>query len=212
MSVVFGFVALLSGSLWNKGLRKIYLRRLVFVLAMIWLALSVFPDTQYFYTHVLSAHPTHFTEHSEPGPILGFDSCRPIEINADSVAIRWVLYQEAMAQFMQAPLMGNGAGLFGERSCLGTGGFPHSTVLQAFSELGLVGGMALVTLLATAVTALFRLLAREKNLAGNTHLFLTLAFLAMYLIADQIYGNYFMASGTYFALGVIAALHDRAKR
>ena len=222
ISVGFGFLALLSGSIWNKGLRKVYLRRLAFVLAMIWLAFSAFPDTHDFYARVLSdtptrfaelsvPGPTRFAEQSVPGPILGFDSCRPIEISADSVAIRWVLYQEAVAQFMQAPLMGNGAGLFGERSCLGTGGFPHSTVLQAFSELGLVGGIALVTLLATAVITLFRLLARQKNLAGNTHLILTLAFLAMYLIADQIYGNYFMASGTYLVLGVIAALHDRAK-
>jgi O-antigen ligase len=161
---------------------------------------------------VLFDTPTHFTEKSELGPILGLASCRPIEAGTDSVTIRWVLYQEAVAQFIQAPLMGSGAGLFGERSCLGTGGFPHSTVLQSFSELGMVGGIALVTLFATAVITLFKMIAREKNLAGNTHLLLALAFLAMYLVADQMYGNYFMASGTYFTLGVIAALHDRAKR
>lgn len=212
IGVVLGFLALLSGSFWNNGLRKMYFRRLVFVCAMIWLAFSVFPDTHYFYSRVLFDTPTRFTEQSELGPILGLASCRPIEAGTDSVAIRWVLYQEAVAQFIQAPLMGSGAGLFGERSCLGTGGFPHSTVLQGFSELGMVGGIALVTLLATAVITLFKMIAREKNLAGNTHLLLALAFLAMYLVADQIYGNYFMASGTYFTLGVIAALHDRAKR
>lgn len=212
IGVVLGFLALLSGSFWNNGLRKIYFRRLVFVFVMIWLAFLAFPDSHYFYGRVLFDTPTRFTEQSELGPILGLASCRPIEAGTDSVAIRWVLYQEAVAQFIQAPLMGSGAGLFGERSCLGTGGFPHSTVLQGFSELGMVGGIALVTLLATAVITLFKMIAQEKNLAGNTHLLLALAFLAMYLVADQIYGNYFMASGTYFTLGVIAALHDRAKR
>lgn len=215
IGAIFGFLAVISGSWRNRGLRKTYFFRLAFVLAMMWTAFSTVPH--YSYDGLISGSDrvvgrSESSASPEFGPILGAASCRPIVEGRDSVAIRWVLYQEAVALFMQAPLVGSGAGLFGEHSCLGASGYPHSSLLQSFSELGIVGGTLLVALLVTAVITLFKLIAREENLAGNTYLLLALAFLAMYLFSDQIYGNYFVASGTYFTVGVVAALYGRSKR
>ena len=209
IAAAFGFSVLLSASLWNVELGKTYFRRFLFVIASMWLTFLILPHIDDFYAQLGFGGSTRFTEHSEHGPILGLSSCHPIMAGTDSVTIRWVLYHEAVAQFLRAPLMGTGAGLFGERSCLGAGGFPHSTVLQSFSELGVVGGVIFLALLATATINLFRLTAWEKDLAGKANLLLVQAFLVTYLIADQIYGNYFMASGTYFTLGVITALQGR---
>lgn len=216
MASVLGFLALLSGSLQNCNLRKIYFMRFVFVLAMIWLSLAIMPNTHHFYARLMfdptisgvrAAH--NLSPDRKFGPILGAASCSPIVEGVDSVKIRWVLYQEALAQFIQSPVTGDGAGLFGEQSCLGNGSYPHSTVLQSFSELGMIGGLPLVMLYAMATVTLFRMIALEKHSSDKVSMLLVFALTTMLLMADQIYGNYFMASGTYFIFGVIASMRGR---
>ena len=75
----------------------------------------------------------------EVTPILKEASCLPFKHGIDSVAMRWVLYQEAVAMFLQDPWIGVGAAAFGKYSCAGIGGFPHSTALQILAELGILG-------------------------------------------------------------------------
>lgn len=209
VSVLVGFLMLVLGGLWNRPLAMIYLRRMLFVIATMLLTLLSVPQLDKFYGGLQFSGSMPSDGYSESGPILGFASCDPVVEGVNSVAIRWLLYQEAMAQFLEAPLAGSGAGLFGERSCLGVGGYPHSTVFQSFSELGVVGGIVYLALIAIAMVSLLRLIAREQSLARHAHLLLVLSLFVMFFLADQIYGNYFMASGTYFTLGVIAALKKR---
>lgn len=108
--------------------------------------------------------------------------------------------------FAHSPIIGVGAARFGDRSCTGASGFPHSTVLQAFSELGLVGGGTLLALLLQAGTAFAR--QNRRDAIGPFALALFVAF----LVADQIYGNLFMASGTYLLLGLAAGTLAEIKR
>jgi hypothetical protein len=145
----------------------------------------------------------------EPRPILGAASCKPFEQGVNSVAMRWVLYREALAIFMERPWFGVGAAGFGRFSCTGVAGFPHSTVLQALAELGIVGGGLLY--LGLLLSAFMRLgrgaldatSAERRQIAG-----FALATFVMYVVADQLYGNYFMATGSYLMIGIAAGIRS----
>lgn len=147
----------------------------------------------------------------ENRPVLGEASCQPFREGVNSIAMRWVLYQEAVAMFSENPVFGVGPSRFGERSCVGSGGFPHSTILQGFAELGLVGGALLAGLLALAAVTLVQpfLAVREKP-SWSVDAFV-LALFAMFFLADQIYGNYFMSVGMWLMLGIAASMraHDK---
>lgn len=173
------------------------------------IAIATLPRFDPLFANFYSAHPSSHdvptaVVHAGAHPILGKESCRPIEAAVDSVAIRLVLYQEALAVFTARPLFGSGANNFGKHSCSGHGGFPHSTLLQGLAELGLFGGGLFLALIAMGFLTLagWRLQAGK---AGPVVPF-SLALCASYLVADQIYGNYFMSTGTYLLLGITAGL------
>ena len=149
---------------------------------------------------------------AETGPILGEASCLPFKEGVNSVAIRWVMYREAVAMLMAHPYLGVGATRFGERSCTGPGWYPHSTILQGFAELGLVGGGLLVGLLALAFVTLVRpFLSVRQGAIWSANSFV-LALFAAFLVADQIYGNYFMSVDMWLILGIAASMRADAKR
>jgi len=134
--------------------------------------------------------------------ILGSNSCRPIEENVDSIAIRWLLYREAIAITEKYPYTGVGAASFGRYSCAGPGSYPHSTILQVFSELGVTGGL-LYLLLGGVGMYVFLLYAIRKKTASSLWL------LGMYISAaltDQLYGSYFMDVHGSLFLGLGASL------
>ena len=141
-------------------------------------------------------------------PILGTDSCRAIDRGINSLAIRWTLYQEAGAIFVKNPVWGVGAASFGRYSCAGEMGFPHSTILQSFAELGIVGGLLYGGLLITAFLSLIRRAFTSATKPVDTAAQLSLPLFVMYLLVDQLYGNYFMAAGSYFLIGVAASMRS----
>jgi O-antigen ligase len=122
------------------------------------------------------------------------------------------MYREAAAMFLENPVMGVGADRFGELSCIGPGWFPHSTILQAFAELGALGGGLLVGLLAFAAVTQVRPLLSVRSVADWPINAFVLALFATFLVADQIYGNYFMAVGVSLMLGVTASLRAQGLR
>ena len=147
----------------------------------------------------------------EARPVLGETSCQPIKERVNSIAIRWVIYQEAMTMFLENPIFGVGAARFGEQSCLGPKGFPHSTILQVLAELGVNGGGMLIGMLIIAANTLLRRILSDMHRANwSTDAFI-LAFLAMFLGADQIYGNYFMSVGSWMMLGIVASMRSSNK-
>lgn len=135
-------------------------------------------------------------------PVLGEASCQPFEKGNDSIAMRWVLYKEAIEMFLQKPWYGVGAGAFGRYSCTGFGGFPHSTALQVLSELGVVGiGVFSALILLTLNSLIAKIRTAKCNAEALSRIFL-LAFFINFLIADQIYGNYFMALAVWLLIGI----------
>lgn len=146
---------------------------------------------------------------SAPGakPILGEAACSPFKEGQNSVAMRWVLYREAVSVFQSAPWVGVGVALYGRHSCAGVAGYPHSTILQSFAELGVAGGLLFAGLMASAMAASLRW-AR-----GSRHWMmpLVLGMFVQYLATDQLYGNYLMATGTYFWVGVAASMQSNSE-
>jgi len=152
------------------------------------------------------------TSLAKASPILGEASCRPLKEGTNSVAIRWVLYQEAVAMFTEHSYLGVGAARFGEHSCTGPGGFPHSTILQGFAELGLVGGGLLVGLLAlAAVTLVHPILFVTQGTNWSADSFV-LALFAAFFVGDQIYGNYFMSVGMWLMLGIASSMRANERQ
>lgn len=148
----------------------------------------------------------------DAGPVLGEASCEPFRKGKNSIAMRWVLYQEAMAMFSRNPVFGVGAAGFGARSCTGPMGFPHSTILQGIAELGIIGGGLLIGVLVLAAVTLarpFLSIGQGKDWAADTFV---LALFAMFLVADQIYGNYFMSASMWLTLGIAASMRAGIKR
>jgi hypothetical protein len=201
---------------WSAKNRDINIRLglVIFVLAISVIALKALPEADISFYEKLLSHP-HISsmsiEHKE-APILGLDSCKPFEESENSTAMRWVLYQEAVAIFIVKPLFGIGAGRFGDRSCTGSGGFPHSTVLQSFSELGIVGGCTLLGLLFVSILTLVRKCIFIQHNVATTEAVFVLGLFLTFLLLDQIYGNYFMMVGTSLMLGITARIEIENKK
>lgn len=180
-----------------------------YVVAIAAFALVILPASS-FYSLILSAPTSATATAREFGPILGEVSCQPFRDGVDSIAMRWVMYRETVAMFMNNPVWGVGAGRFGEFSCTGPGWYPHSTILQGFAELGLIGGGLLLGLFMLAAVTLARPLMSARQGGGEaTHAFV-FALFALYLAADQFYGTYFMAAGTWLMLGIAASQRTHA--
>ena len=187
------------------------------VLTIVGLSLSVLPKVDPYFGR-MSAAPMDISSLTESvpgatgpisgatGPILGEASCQPFKEGNNSVAMRWVLYQEAVAMFVAHPYWGVGSAQFGVYSCTGPMGFPHSTILQGFAELGLVGGGLLVGLLALATVTLVRPFLYGGQGSNWSAGAFVLALFAAFLVEDQIYGNYFMSAGTWLMLGIAARM------
>lgn len=141
-------------------------------------------------------------------PVLGEASCIPFKQGVDSVAMRWVLYQEAVAIFLQKPLLGVGAADFGRYSCTGPGGFPHSTGLQVLAELGVLGGGVFAAMIVLVGIRLIKRTLNSKNDSEQRVMNFLVALLVSVMLADQIYGNYFMAVATCLLIGIAASMQE----
>lgn len=178
---------------------------LVYVFSIAMFALFFLPASD-FYGAVFSAPAPAPAPAAEFCPILGDASCQPFKDGVDSVAMRWVMYREAWALFMQNPVWGVGVARFGDCSCTGPGWYPHNTILQGFAELGLIGGgFQLGVLILTAVTLARPLLSARHSENVQTHA-LVFALFALFMTSDQFYSSYLMASGTWLMLGIAASL------
>ncbi|HSW61837.1 MAG TPA: O-antigen ligase family protein [Dissulfurispiraceae bacterium] len=180
-----------------------------YVVAIAAFALVILPASS-LYSLILSAPATVPATDTGFGPILGESSCQPFRDGVDSAAMRWVMYREAVAMFMNNPVWGVGAARFGDCSCTGAGWYPHSTILQGFAELGLVGGGLLLGLFMLAAVTLARpLVYARQGESQPTHAFVFGLFV-LFLVADQFYGTYFMAAGTWLMLGIAASQRTHA--
>lgn len=143
--------------------------------------------------------------------------------NANSIDIRSYLYARAGKYFVSHPLAGVGANMFGKGTCLQIYDYPHSTILQAFAELGFLGGGLLVFMYFFSIRRLKNIIegSNKNNEIFNTesHEFYTpkkhsilLGLMLFQLVADQIYGNYFSAAAQFLYFGMVSSLTNVTER
>jgi len=184
-----------------------------YVFSVISLTIFLMP-TSSFYTTILNTSPvlaSPIPTAKDTCPILGTSVCQPFQESVNSVAIRWVMYREAAAIFIENPLWGIGAGRFGDCSCTGPGWYPHNIVLQGFAELGLLGGSLQLGLFILATITLLKPLILMKYSGHLSAYSFALALFTVFFVSNQFYGTYFMATGTWLLVGVAARLRSETK-
>lgn len=140
------------------------------------------------------------------GSILGNEACKSI---VNSVSERWLHYQQAVALIVSKPVFGVGANNYGFFACQKPGSFPHSTLLQVFSELGSIVGIV-YCLLIWVTLGTFLKVRRLVGSSGQGALWSWfLAFAVMQVLIAQLNGNYFVSAALNFVIGVAASLRDR---
>lgn len=142
-------------------------------------------------------------------PILGGEACSAIK---DSISDRWIHYQTALAIFVKHPVVGVGANHYGDYACTKPGSFPHSTILQAFSELGLIGGGIYLALLFASYKTVFRRYYFSADIMVKAIAAWLLAFLTLQLTVSQLYGNYYFSAGLYFVLGIASRMANEEEK
>lgn len=131
-------------------------------------------------------------------------------LQMDSISARKLLYQEAVQIFLNHSIFGVGTANFGAYSCWRDAkSYPHSTILQSFAELGLVGGCLFLAVLLLGMFKLLQQVVKKKNRFDTEPYLFSLSCLIVFFVADQVYGNYLMATGTWLFLGVAAGADNR---
>ncbi|WP_035677563.1 O-antigen ligase family protein [Bradyrhizobium liaoningense] len=144
-------------------------------------------------------------------PGLGRDSraeCDQLNKMVDSTPIRIWLFQQGFLLFQETPVFGIGLENFAAHTCPGS--FPHSTILQAFVEMGTVGGIAYVLLLGTAILLLIGLTIDRLPCTSRPAI-VVLALLLFFIILDQFYGRILLSSTAGLLLGFSASLVTRSE-
>lgn len=155
-----------------------------------YLALSVSPPTLSFLYMVMPS--------TTDG--LATFSCTALSGLINSSDIRMALYSKAIDLFMTHPLFGVGLHNFAENFCPTT--FPHSTLLQIASELGLAGlilaGFLLYHLLPSMIS-------EGRTSHENDPGLILIVLLICSLMVDQLYGNLNSMASSMALLGAMAS-------
>ena len=111
-----------------------------------------------------------------------------------TASIRLSLMRTAWAEFLSSPLVGSG--LEGHR----VGFYPHNAIVEAFMATGIVGGIALLAVLASAGLSAWRLLTQQAG-SGWTAL-----LCIQYIVAAQFSGALWGAGAMWSFIGAVFAV------
>jgi hypothetical protein len=138
---------------------------------------------------------------------LSKEECDQLNKMVDSTPIRLWLIRQGFSLFRDKPVFGIGLGNYAAYTC--PGAFPHSTILQAFVEMGAIGGIAYVLMFGAAAFSLI-VLAIDRLLYTSRAAIAVLALLSFFIVLDQFYGRILLSSTTGLVLGFSATLVTRS--
>ncbi|OGU20189.1 MAG: hypothetical protein A2580_04825 [Hydrogenophilales bacterium RIFOXYD1_FULL_62_11] len=121
-----------------------------------------------------------------------------------SVQQRKVLYATAVREFVANPVVGVGAGRFAEVSGI-PGAYPHNSVLQAFTELGVIGGILYTGIAVLSVWRLFGLVRGKSDVRGELAWYV-LGLWAYLFMIELAGGNYLMSASFWLVSGLAVSL------
>jgi len=134
--------------------------------------------------------------------------CEALSDGQDSTSIRLVLWRETAAVAAGNVLAGVGPHQFWRYTCVHLA-VPHNTILQAFAELGLLGGIPYAAFVAFVGVGLARALLsglRARDPAAQAAVLPVALLWGVALACDQLYGNVFMNFQFMLASGVAVSL------
>ncbi len=127
--------------------------------------------------------------------------CHATQSGLNSVAIRFELGINALSDFTNSPIIGAGVGSYGQRACWPSlVAHPHNVVLQAFAELGLIGGGLIVIML---LIGIFKMLKKKWHIY-NPGIAVPLLF-SFSVLNSFINGNYFTSADFWWVIGAVGA-------
>jgi len=179
-------------------------------------ALAIVPqDKKWFFGQLLNINGTINAVHkivSNVEPNVLPAKAGGCNVKDNSMANRIVLYHEAITAFIQNPIVGVGVGRFGYYSCFygfrGELNSPHSTVLHALVELGLIGGGLFLWLMVGLIFWLLPQMAKEPNLGTRWGYIISPMFLFS-AILDQISASYITSVHYYLLAGILVKLREQ---
>lgn len=128
-----------------------------------------------------------------------------IRNSPNSTEIRLFLWGEAVGFFKESPFIGIGAGRFDDRSRLKY--CPHSPLIQAFAELGLVGGSLFLSYVGAIFCGLLSIIRNSRfNGMERRLVCYTFALWFLYLVISNLYGDYFKDTAFSLFSGLAVAI------
>lgn len=121
-----------------------------------------------------------------------------------SVQQRKALYVIAIREFIANPIVGIGAGRFAEVSGI-PGAYPHNSVLQAFTELGVFGGSLYLGIVVLLVWRLFGLVRDKSDVRGEWAWYVLGLWVYLFMI-ELVGGNYLMSASFWLVSGLAVSL------
>lgn len=137
-------------------------------------------------------------------------------VAGNSVATRYALMESAVELTQENPFTGIGAGNFGYSKCISDTNFasPHNLTMHYFVELGIVGGLLYLGIIAYLLWHFARLLT-NPNAPPQILTWLVAAAWLYVLIYEQANGNYFLDfhyhAFTGLAAGAVAISKQRER-
>lgn len=128
--------------------------------------------------------------------------CNTFINSNNSTSIRLALYSRAVDLFMANPLLGVGLRNYDRHFCAET--FPHSTLLQVASELGILGLTTAIAVVAIVFIGLMRHAWAVRHRGGGEAFSLAVLLVGV-LAVDQIYGELLLMAPTAVVLGASVA-------
>lgn len=129
-------------------------------------------------------------------------------VKGNSIATRIELFRNAVTRVREAPWFGVGAGNIGiAGDCKSCEGFlsPHSTILQAFAELGLIGGISFLSFIAIIIYEVVRIQLQDAGEVQSLGWLLATVW-CFFVLLDQFSGNYFSGYHFFAVSGMISSL------
>jgi hypothetical protein len=105
--------------------------------------------------------------------------------SADQFSGRDFLYEDALNQFFESPVIGT---TFVLNRGSGAGWYPHNVILEAFMALGIIGGLVYLYLTYNALRNSFFLLKYFKNTSWLSLIFIEIVIVSTF--SGSLYGTY----------------------
>lgn len=196
ISLTIALIIIMNRKYHDKKIKygKIYILCLIITFT---LSIMVIADYQYFIMLKSSVGFINDILSNEFNIITQYNKCINIDLN-NSIAIRSVLFTDAIGNIIRYPVFGSGPWTFEQFSCWsGVGSHPHNILLQSLSELGIIGTIPLILIIYEGIKKII-----VKKIYQQSDIII-IGIFTLYIINVQFNGDIYTNSGLFFSIGLL---------